>query len=149
MYKKSHITFLILSECKPGFLGQDCLQTCGENYYGNLCKNKCDCNETQICHHVCGCLRISSMTNDSSIAKNVTSSYFSEACSISTKGINFCLIFSFLTLIDLQRYFCHVLISFTYFLVTIKSAFNVTQPKEGVCMLYPFTIMIFIFLTEF
>lgn len=118
---KSHITSLILSECKPGFLGIDCLQTCGENYYGNLCKIKCDCNTTQICHHVCGCLRISSMTNDSSTAENVTSSYFAEACSISmnavltSQGINYCSIFSFLNLIDLQRYFCHLVISFIFF----------------------------------
>lgn len=133
---KSHITFLILSECKPGFLGQDCLQTCGENYYGNLCKNKCDCNETQICHHVCGCLRISSKTNDSSIAKNVTSSYFSEACSISTKGINYCLIFSFLTLIDLRRYFCHVFIYlFFWQLLTVHSMLH-NQKKVCACYIH-------------
>lgn len=35
----------------------NCLQTCRENFYGNLCENKCDCNETQICHHACGCLQ--------------------------------------------------------------------------------------------
>lgn len=135
---KSHITFLILLECKPGFLGIDCLQTCGENFYGKLCDNKCDCNETQICHHACGCLRICSMTNDSSTAENVTSSYIAEACSISmnavltSQGINYCSIFSFINLIDMQRYFCHLVISF--FSATINKAFNVAQPKKGMCI---------------
>lgn len=102
-------------------------------------QKKFDCNETQICHHACGCLRISSMTNDSSTADNVTSSYIAETCSISmnavltSQGINYCSIFSFLNLIDLQRYFCHLVISF-FFSATINRAFNVTQQKEGMCI---------------
>lgn len=114
---KGHINVLILSECRPGFFGMNCLQTCAENYFGNLCENKCDCNETQICHDVCGCIRNSSMTDDSSTSENVTSSYFAEACSTSShmtltsQSINYCLIFSFLTSIDL-----HVLFFITYLL---------------------------------
>lgn len=54
---KGHPKLLILSECRPGFHGVNCLQTCGENFYGNLSENKYDCNETQICHHACGCLQ--------------------------------------------------------------------------------------------
>lgn len=61
---KGHINVLILSECRSGFFGMNCLQTCTENFYGNLCTTKCDCIETQICHHVFGCLHNSTLTND-------------------------------------------------------------------------------------
>lgn len=100
-------------------------------------QKKFDCNETQICHHACGCLRISSMTNDSSTADNVTSSYIAETCSISmnavltSQGINYCSIFSFLNLIDLQRYFCHLVISF--FFQQLLTEHSMLHNKKKVC----------------
>lgn len=83
---KVHINVLILSECRPGFFGINCLQTCTENFYGNLCESKCNCTETQICHDVCGCIRNSSLTNCSLSTENETSPYVSEP----DQGINYC-----------------------------------------------------------
>lgn len=81
---KGQINVLILSECRPGFFGLYCLQTCAENFYGILCESKCNCTETQICHRECGCLPVSSLTNDSLTTENETSSYFTESCPTST-----------------------------------------------------------------
>lgn len=104
---KGHINVLILSECRPGFFGLNCLETCAENFYGILCESKCDCNETQICHHKCGCLPVSSLTNDSLTTENMTSSYFAESCPTSTtvvltgQCINYCKTILFCTSTDL------------------------------------------------
>lgn len=114
---KGQINVLILSECRPGFFGLYCLQTCAENFYGILCESKCDCIETQICHHECGCLPVSSLTNDSSTTKNETSSYFTESCPTSTtvvptgQCINYCKTILFCTSNDL---FNISVISITY-----------------------------------
>lgn len=97
----------MLSECRPGFFGLNCLETCAENFYGILCESKCDCNETQICHHECGCLPVSSLTNDSLTTENETSSYFTESCPTSTtvvltgQCINYCKTILFCTSTDL------------------------------------------------
>lgn len=104
---KGHINVLILSECRPGYFGMNCLQTCKENFYGILCESKCNCIETQICHHVCGCQPVSSLINDSLTTENETSSYFAESCPTSTtvvltgQCINYCKTILFCTSTDL------------------------------------------------
>lgn len=76
----------MLSECSPGFYGWNCTDRCPDNHYGKKCSAKCSCNETQICHHVCGCLQRlvldnSNMTNNGSILlENVTYSPYAEEC---------------------------------------------------------------------
>lgn len=82
----------MLPECSAGFFGVNCLQTCGKNSYGILCLNSCNCNERQFCHRKCGCLNILeysnlSMTNDSSLSENLTSSYIVESCPTSTDAV--------------------------------------------------------------
>ncbi|XP_052714482.1 uncharacterized protein LOC128187873 [Crassostrea angulata] len=74
-------------ECSPGFWGWNCTDMCPDNYFGRKCWTKCSCNETQICHHVCGCLQrldldYSNMTNNgtSIFLENVTYSSFAEEC---------------------------------------------------------------------
>lgn len=62
----------------------NCLGTCKENYYGQLCENKCECNDTEICHRECGCLQKlyfsnSNMTNDSFL--------WAESCPTSTNAV--------------------------------------------------------------
>lgn len=83
----------MLSECSPGFVGWNCTERCPKNYYGRKCWSKCSCDETQVCHPVCGCLQRldldnSNMTNNgtSIVLENVTSSPFAEECTI-TKGV--------------------------------------------------------------
>lgn len=76
---KVQVNVLILSGCRPGFFGMNCLQTCAENVYGNFCKSECNCTETQICHHVCGCIRNSSLTSSSLSTENETSSCVAES----------------------------------------------------------------------
>lgn len=131
---------MILSECRPGFFGTNCLQTCAENFYGILCESKCDCNETQICHHECGCLPVSSLTNDSLTTENKTSSYFAESCPTSTTGqcINYWKKKLFCTSIDLFN-ISVIFITYLYHLLFVLIAtINGTQPKQGFFMLYPF-----------
>lgn len=70
----------------------NCLGTCGENNYGRLCENKCECNDTEICHREYGCLQKlyfsdSNVTNDSSLWAKVTLSYFAESCPTSTNAL--------------------------------------------------------------
>lgn len=90
--------------CSPGFIGLNCLQTCGNNSYGIKCHKTCNCGETGFCHRKCGCLKRleysnSSMKNDSSFSENVTLSYIAESCQTSTdavptsKSFTYCLIF--------------------------------------------------------
>ena len=76
---------LHLIECDPGFRGENCSKTCPDEYYGKKCNNKCNCNDTQFCHHVCGCLP-SSNTTDNITTNNtdVVSSYSVETCYSST-----------------------------------------------------------------
>lgn len=83
----------MLSECSPGFWGWNCTNRCPENHYGKRCKTQCSCNETQICHHVCGCLQRLDLDNShikkngaSIFLKNVTSSPYAEECP-STKDV--------------------------------------------------------------
>ncbi|XP_062587156.1 multiple epidermal growth factor-like domains protein 10 [Saccostrea cucullata] len=42
--------------CYPGYVGKYCNTTCPENYFGQGCSFKCKCEQTQYCHHACGCL---------------------------------------------------------------------------------------------
>lgn len=90
--------------CSPGFIGLNCLQTCGNNSYGIKCHKTCNCGETEFCHRKCGCLKRleysnSSMKSDSSFSENVTLSYIAESCQTSTdavptsKSFTYCLIF--------------------------------------------------------
>ncbi|XP_052712919.1 uncharacterized protein LOC128186960 [Crassostrea angulata] len=74
-------------ECSPGFWGWNCTNKCPKYHYGRKCLTKCSCNETQFCHHVCGCLQRldlynSNMTNNdaSFLLENVTSSPYEEEC---------------------------------------------------------------------
>lgn len=70
-------------ECGPGFIGWNCTEKCPENYYGRKCLRKCSCNETQICHPVCGCLqRLASDNsyNDTILLENVVFSSYAEKC---------------------------------------------------------------------
>nr|XP_022342873.1 uncharacterized protein LOC111136358 [Crassostrea virginica] len=69
-------------ECDPGFRGDNCSKTCPNEYYGRRCENKCNCNnDTQICHHVCGCLQTSNTTdNITTNNTKVVSSYSVETC---------------------------------------------------------------------
>lgn len=78
--------------CSPGFIGVNCLQTCGNNSYGIQCQKTCNCDETEFCHRKCGCLKRleysnSSMKNDSSFSENVTLSYIVESCQTSTDAV--------------------------------------------------------------
>lgn len=77
----------MLSECSPGFFGWNCTDRCPENHYGRKCSTKCSCNETQICHPVCGCLQRLDLYNSnmtktgtSIFLENVTSSSYAEEC---------------------------------------------------------------------
>ncbi|XP_078338235.1 uncharacterized protein LOC144626868 [Crassostrea virginica] len=70
-------------ECNPGFRGENCNEACPENHYGKMCANLCKCNDTQICHHVCGCIR-KSIGMDNITATEVISSYSVETCFTST-----------------------------------------------------------------
>ena len=76
-----NLKFWNLIECDPGFRGDNCSKKCPYGYYGKNCLNKCNCNDTQICHHVCGCLQ-TSITTDNITTKNteVVSSYSVETC---------------------------------------------------------------------
>lgn len=135
---------MILSECRPGFFGTNCLQTCEENFYGILCERNCDCNKTQICHHECGCLPVSSLTNGSLTTENETSSYFAESCPTSTtvvltgQCINYCKTILFCTSTDLFN-ISVIFITYLFHLhFVLIATINGTQPKQGLCMLYPF-----------
>ncbi|XP_052714483.1 uncharacterized protein LOC128187875 [Crassostrea angulata] len=82
-------------ECSPGFWGWNCTDRCPKNHYGKRCLTKCSCNETQICHHVCGCLQrldldIANMTNNdiSIFLENVTYSPFAEECPTTTDELS-------------------------------------------------------------
>lgn len=81
----------MLTECSPGFLGYNCAEKCSKDYFGKKCDIRCSCNETQICHHVCGCLQrldlnYSNMMNNgtSVLMENVTSSSYAEECPTTT-----------------------------------------------------------------
>lgn len=70
-------------ECSPGFLGFNCTKRCPYYYYGRQCLTKCRCNETQICHHLCGCLqRLASANsyNDTVLLENKAFSSYAEKC---------------------------------------------------------------------
>ncbi|XP_048743937.2 platelet endothelial aggregation receptor 1-like [Ostrea edulis] len=44
-------------ECLPGFHGLNCNSTCPSGYYGAKCRASCQCDDdTEYCHHVCGCV---------------------------------------------------------------------------------------------
>ncbi|XP_061188737.1 multiple epidermal growth factor-like domains protein 10 [Saccostrea echinata] len=43
-------------KCRPGFRGYNCSLICPENYYGRRCQRKCQCHNSEYCHHVCGCV---------------------------------------------------------------------------------------------
>lgn len=85
----------MLSECSPGFWGWNCTNRCPKDRYGRKCLIKCRCNETQICHPVCGCLQrldfgISIITNNgaSIFSENVTSSPYAEECPTTTDELS-------------------------------------------------------------
>ena len=40
---------------RSGTSGWSCSIKCPQNYYGQLCRHKCSCNEDQYCNHVYGC----------------------------------------------------------------------------------------------
>eukprot|EP00105_Crassostrea_gigas_P018164 XP_011436186.2 PREDICTED: multiple epidermal growth factor-like domains protein 11 isoform X1 [Crassostrea gigas] len=44
------------TECPAGTFGLNCSSTCGDNYYGRLCKEECHCSGRQYCDPVNGCL---------------------------------------------------------------------------------------------
>ncbi|XP_078338932.1 uncharacterized protein LOC111136355 [Crassostrea virginica] len=72
-------------ECDPGFRGDYCNKTCPDGYYGEKCLPKCECNDSQFCHHVCGCLQRSNTTdNITTNNTEVVSSYSVETCFSST-----------------------------------------------------------------
>ncbi|XP_065934896.1 uncharacterized protein [Magallana gigas] len=78
-------------ECSPGFRGYNCAEKCLKDYFGGKCNIRCSCNETQICHHVCGCLQrldlnYLNVTNNgtSILLENVTYSPFAEECPTTT-----------------------------------------------------------------
>ena len=76
---------LIEVECDPGFRGDYCNKTCPDGYYGEKCLPKCECNGSQFCHHVCGCLQRSNTTdNITTNNTEVVSSYSVETCFSST-----------------------------------------------------------------
>uniref|UniRef100_A0A8W8JZ65 EMI domain-containing protein n=1 Tax=Magallana gigas TaxID=29159 RepID=A0A8W8JZ65_MAGGI len=82
-------------ECSPGFVRWNCAERCPENHYGRNCLKKCSCNETQICHHVCGCLQRFDLDNsnmtkngNSHILENVTYSPFAEGCPTTTDSLS-------------------------------------------------------------
>lgn len=47
-------SFFII-ECY-GAVGPDCSIPCNNNYFGNQCKNLCDCQKHEICNKYFGCL---------------------------------------------------------------------------------------------
>lgn len=130
--------------CSPGFIGVNCLQTCGNNSYGIQCQNTCNCDETEFCHRKCGCLKRleysnSSMKNDSSFSENVTLSYIVESCQTSTDAVptskSFTYCFIFFTSVGL-----HLLFFKLHFLIAAWS--NATPPNQALCTSYQFIILI-------
>lgn len=73
----------MFSECSPGFKGWNCTDRCPKNHYGKRCLRECSCNETQLCHLVCGCLqRLASANsnNDTVLLENEAYSSYAEKC---------------------------------------------------------------------
>lgn len=108
----------MLSECSPGFRGWNCFEMCPENYYGRKCLTKCRCKETQICHHVCGCLQRLDLDN-SNMKKNGTSIFFKERdVFILCRGVSYykrCFIHRFdllLSLFFIRRFISKLLLIF-------------------------------------
>lgn len=50
---------LFIIECPKGTYGLNCSRRCPTNMYGNLCAKICNCNGSQVCNHVDGCIGIS------------------------------------------------------------------------------------------
>ena len=48
--------FKSVPECEPGFLGKNCSYSCPIDYYGRLCRERCDCSPDKYCDNVRGCL---------------------------------------------------------------------------------------------
>lgn len=117
----------MLSECSPGFLGWNCTDRCPENYYGRKCSAKCSCNETQICHPVCGCLkRNSKMTTNGTnvVLENVTVSLYGEECP-TTKDVLFFgtgLIYCFLVVFNSQEYFSRIWFLWITFVISFTKS---------------------------
>lgn len=81
----------MFTECSPGFRGYNCTKKCSNDLFGKKCNLRCSCNETQICHHVCGCLQrldlnYSNMTNNgtSILLENGSYSPFADECPTTT-----------------------------------------------------------------
>nr|XP_034338681.1 multiple epidermal growth factor-like domains protein 10 [Crassostrea gigas] len=51
-------------ECPAGTFGLNCSRICGDNYYGRLCKEECNCTGGQYCDPVHGCLNNHSDTTE-------------------------------------------------------------------------------------
>ncbi|XP_062608369.1 uncharacterized protein LOC134270196 [Saccostrea cucullata] len=43
-------------ECRSGLWGDNCSLTCPKNHYGPRCKFECECDKSEYCHRVCGCV---------------------------------------------------------------------------------------------
>ena len=64
-------------ECPAGTFGLNCSSTCGDNYYGRLCKEECHCTDGQYCDPVHGCLNNHSDTTErESISKETKAGTF-------------------------------------------------------------------------
>ena len=46
----------IFKECEPGYHGTNCSSACKQNYYGRLCRERCNCSSNQYCDSIVGCL---------------------------------------------------------------------------------------------
>lgn len=50
-------------ECPDGWFGFNCSSRCTENSYGRFCVNVCNCSSEYQCHHVNGCILLSTVSD--------------------------------------------------------------------------------------
>ncbi|XP_062590247.1 uncharacterized protein LOC134251842 [Saccostrea cucullata] len=84
-------------ECRSGFFGDNCSLTCPKNHYGPRCKFECNCDKSEYCHRVCGCVsnltkafeekqKINNVTSKHGTKDtDITQSFLMESCLSSTK----------------------------------------------------------------
>lgn len=51
-------------ECPDGWLGFNCSVPCTDDYYGRFCVSVCNCSSEYQCHHVNGCVLLSTVSDE-------------------------------------------------------------------------------------
>ena len=73
------LTYLQTGECrcKPGYVGHECNDQCGEGFYGSGCRSKCSCTDGKTCDFITGaCINVCPPGWVGDYCDKRTSSYF-------------------------------------------------------------------------